>query len=362
MFSTIVGAGVLGLPYVMSRIGAIAGSFFIVGIGLIVMALHLLIGEIMLRTRRHLQLTGVVRKYLGRGAGALMAVVFFLLHMSALVAYLIGEGASLSALAGGLPIFWSTIFFIFGVGIVLLGLKSIMRVDLGVGAITICALVALTAISVISMRELPLAPISGAAFFLPYGVLLFAFHGTAALAEVEMATSGNPREMRRAILAGTGLPIVLYLCFALAVASVTGRETTEVATIGLGMTLSPSVSVLGNAFAAIAMFASFITIGQSILHSFMWDYGLKMPVASALTFGVPFAIFIFVAREFIQVIQFAGAVFGSIEGVLIAIAFVRARRDGDIARRSLMSHAAVISFLLCIVFVIGSVVSFIGWL
>jgi len=44
-----IGAGILGLPYVVSQVGLIIGLIYIVVLGLVVMMLNLIIGEIAVR-------------------------------------------------------------------------------------------------------------------------------------------------------------------------------------------------------------------------------------------------------------------------------------------------------------------------
>ena len=100
---TIIGAGILGLPYVFSRSGFMIGLFWLVFLGGIMMYSLLCLGEISLRTKGNHQLPGYAKRYLGRnGEIAMMLLVSFGIY-SALTAYLIGEGESLSMLfTGGL--------------------------------------------------------------------------------------------------------------------------------------------------------------------------------------------------------------------------------------------------------------------
>ncbi|MEK7102635.1 MAG: aromatic amino acid transport family protein, partial [Patescibacteria group bacterium] len=110
----IVGAGVLAIPYAVAQVGFGVGLLYIIGLGVVMLALHILLGEIVARTKGALQLPGLARKYLGRGGEIIMSGIFFFSIYSALLAYMIGQGEVLAALFGGAPFWWSIIFFAVG--------------------------------------------------------------------------------------------------------------------------------------------------------------------------------------------------------------------------------------------------------
>ena len=55
---TIIGAGILGLPYVFAQSGIFIGIFWLILIGLIVMYVCLCLGEVSLRTKGKHHLVG----------------------------------------------------------------------------------------------------------------------------------------------------------------------------------------------------------------------------------------------------------------------------------------------------------------
>ena len=63
---TVIGAGVLGIPYVIAQAGFLVGLLSILVLGLAVLFLNLFIGEIVLRTPGNHQLPGYAEKYLGK--------------------------------------------------------------------------------------------------------------------------------------------------------------------------------------------------------------------------------------------------------------------------------------------------------
>lgn len=323
LFSTIVGAGVLGLPFVVSRVGVALGLLYIGAIGVFMCIMHLVVAEIVIRTRRHFQLSGLVGKYLGRWAAGIMAVIFLGLHVGAMIAYIIGEGESLSQIIGGAPLGWSLFFFVIGTLVIARGVRTIARFDLWMSVATVAVIAVIVVLAMPHATQWSFAPVITTSLLLPYGVLLFAFHGTSAMPELEMIVGSDARALRRAVIVGSVIPIVLYATFAVIVVAVTGASTSDIATIELGRVVGPRMILIGNIFAVVAMSSSFVTIGQALRRSFQWDLGVPPLGALLLAVGLPLAIFLLGARQFISVIAVVGATCGTIEIILLLWAYRR---------------------------------------
>ena len=129
----IIGAGILGIPYVVAKAGFWTGILVIITIGFATLLMNLYVGEISLRTKKSHQLTGYANKYLGKKGNFVMIILFVLGMYGAMVAYIIKGGEFLyeilSPALGGTPVIYSTIFFIIGSIIVYIGLKAIEESD-----------------------------------------------------------------------------------------------------------------------------------------------------------------------------------------------------------------------------------------
>jgi len=95
LIGTVVGAGILGIPYVIAQAGFLYGLILMLVLGGAYIFINLFVGEIILRTRKQHQLPGYVGKYLGPWGKKLMAFSVLVGSYGALTAYLIGEGATL---------------------------------------------------------------------------------------------------------------------------------------------------------------------------------------------------------------------------------------------------------------------------
>lgn len=325
-----IGAGVLGIPYVVAQVGLKVGLAYIIGLGLVMLFLNLILGEIAVRTNESLQIPGLAGKYLGKWVKYFLNVIIIFGSYGALLAYIIGEGQSLSALFGGNPVAWSVIFWSIASIIVWRGLQTIKSVE---KVLSIIVLSIICGLSFYLLRDFKLenwAYYDLSKIFLPYGVILFALNGTPAVIEAHALLPRSQRHFRKALIIGSLIPVAVYALFALAVAGSSGLQTSEIATVGLGARFGEGVLVLGNVFAILAMAGGFIGSGIALKQNLVWDNKLNKILAEFLVISVPILLFVAGLRQFISVLSVAGGVFIGIEAIVLVIVCWRARKKGDL--------------------------------
>ncbi|MBU0661088.1 amino acid permease [Patescibacteria group bacterium] len=344
-----IGAGVLGIPYAVAKVGLIPGIIYIAVMGVVMMMLNLLLAEVSNYTTKDAQLVGIAEKYLGQSAKWFMSVLFYASLVGALVIYIIGEGNALTALFGGHPFIWSIVFFSFMSFLILGGLKTIKTVEL---VLTVAILVVILIIAGWAAPHIQPAAwgyIDLSALLFPYGIILFAFHGTNAIPEARLLLKRKPRTFQKAIVLAAAITMVSYVLFAFIVVSVTGVNTTEVATVGLGEVIGPSMIFFGNLFAVLAMGTSYLLIGLSMRDSLHWDLHVKKTAATLLTLFIPLAIFFLGAKQFIGVMDFVGGVFMSLEAIMLLIIYL------VVYKKLRLKHPGV---RLVVVYILGAIFTF----
>ncbi|MFH1376282.1 MAG: aromatic amino acid transport family protein [Candidatus Woesearchaeota archaeon] len=352
---TVVGAGILGIPYVIAKAGFLTGIAIILILGLAILMLNLFVGEIVLRTPGNHQLPGYAGKYLGKWGKIIMTFTLLLGIYGALIAYIIGEGESLAALFGGTPLVFSLIFFSIVAIIVFLGLKTVVKSEaiFVTGVSLLILLIAAVAIFSGKMDLSNLAEFNPLNLFIPYGVILFAFLGTSSIPQMKEYLSHDRKLMRKAIIIGSLIPIVAYLLFAFITLAITGTTTTEIATIGLGNALGPSIVIFGNLLAIFAMFTSFLTLSLAMKELYHYDLKLNKHLGWALTMFVPLIIFLLGVKSFIQVIGLTGAFVGGIDGILIVLMYWRARKLGKRQPEYKLGKMHLVGIFIIILFILG---------
>jgi tyrosine-specific transport protein len=329
-----IGAGILGLPYVVSRVGVIIGVLMIVVLGLVMMLLNLMVGEIAVRTRQDFQLAGFAGKYLGKGVKNFMSLMLIFGFFGTLLAYVVGEGRALSAIFGGDPVYWSVFFWSIGSIFIWRGLQTIKKLEMILSMVVIAIITGLSIFIFGKFNVSNFFYTDLTKIFLPYGVIMFALSGSAAVAEAHAILPNDPKKYRKAVILGSAIPIFVYVLFALSVAAFSGLNTTEVATVGLGNSLGGWAVIAGNVFAILAMGTGFMGFGVALKQIFVWDYKVNKNLAEFTVIAVPIILFLFGIRSFVVVLDIVGGLFIGLEAiVLVAVAYM-ARKKGDIPTQS----------------------------
>jgi amino acid permease len=354
---TIIGAGVLGIPYVVQKSGFLTGTLLLLVLGIATVLLYLYTGEIVLRTKGNHQLTGYSEIYLGKTGKVLMTASMILVIYGALIAYLIGEGEALAAIFNNYlsPFWFSIIFFLIFSSLVFIGLKAIQRSELLLSAIVILIILAISAFAITKVNLSNLTEFNLLKIFYPYGVILFALAGAVAIPEMKEELKNQKKLLKKAIIIGALIPIILYFFFTLVTVGVTGAKITEIATIGLGNLLGKEILIFGNLFAVFAMATSFLTLGLGLKEMYHYDFKINKHLAFAATIIPPLLIFLFVERSFIKTIGISGGVFTGIEAILIVLMFNKAKKLGNRNPEYQIKKSNLLNIFLIIIFIFGAI-------
>ena len=360
LVGTIIGAGILGIPYVVAQAGFLTGMVVLVVLSVAVILINLLLGEIVLSTQGNHQLTGYAEKYFGKIGKYLMfgSVVFG--FYGALLAYIIGEGEALAALAGGSPLLYSLIFFAFASLLVYIGLVIIKRFEffMTLAIMTIVIIITFLGASAINLDHL--REFSLLKLFVPYGVIFFAIGGMSAIPQLRLALKGQEQKVKQAIIIGSVIPFVVYFIFTLLVVGVTGLKTTAIATIGLGQTIGEAMIIFGNLFAVFTMGTSFLTLGLALRDTYKYDLKISHFWAWSLACLVPLVVFLFGLHDFVGVIGTVGAVGGGLEGLLVLAIYLKLRslKQRERLPEYQLSLPAPVMALLTLIFIGGMIFTF----
>jgi len=356
----IVGAGILGIPYVVAKTGFLFGLIIMILLGIAFLYLHLFVGEIVLRTKQQLQLTGYAGKYLGNKGKMILTVIMLFSIYAALTAYLIGEGAIFySIFKFGSPLLYTAIFFLIGSFIVYKGMKATGKAEFFLISLL---LIIVTLIGIFSWKEINFqnyAYNNIRNILVPYGVVLFAFIGMAAVPEMQEIIE-NKKKMKRAIIIGSVIPIFLYIIFTFFILGNIGLEEFEllqpnerIATIALSIYSQPILGLFANILAVLAMFTSFLALGMALLQVYEYDYLLSRKTAFLLTFPLPLLIVMLNLTDFISILGVSGAVAGGLQGIIIILMYWKAKKLGDRKPEYSLGTHKFLGILLIAIFLLG---------
>lgn len=330
LVGTTIGAGVLGIPYVASKVGFFVALAYIIALGLIILIVNLYLGEVALRTKKDHQIAGYAKKYFGKPGRILteFAVIFGI--YSALIAYMLGIGDSLSFLFFNDTSYGVHMGVLTGLvmsGFLWSGLEGLKKFERFGVSIVILLFISIFLVFIKNVRLENLVYFDPVYVFLPFGVVLFALTSFHAIPEINLVIKGNKKLMKRILITGTIISVVLYSFFTLVVVGSQGIQTPEVATLALG-TLFIFLGIL-------TMFTSYIALGNALDENFIIDDRMSKRRSWFFSAIVPILIFVFIktlARDFFsftKILGIGGVVSGGLIAIISLLMVKRAKKYGD---------------------------------
>lgn len=360
---SVIGVGIFGLPYVFAQSGFFIGLIHLVVIGLVNASVLLLYADIVMNSKGQARLTGYMRTFLGEHWATLASVVAFGTNWGAMLAYMILGGQFLFTLLspsiGGEVVLYQLGFFILSSLLLIGGLGFIAHLEL------VFVTLLLIVLGIVLGGSLPYADLAFLThtnlthWFLPFGVVLFAYGGFAAVPEMAEVLQNERHKLRKAIMYGTAIVVLVYLAFAGIVVAVSGTETTQDAISGLGFIAGQWILILGSIVGFISVFTSFILLGISIMNTMLYDYKIRYFSAWGITVVIPLLVYLAGARNFISVIGLTGGILGSCFGLLVILLYLRAKNHVCLPKNCLRFPNIILYFCAGI-FMLGAILTILG--
>jgi tyrosine-specific transport protein len=318
IIGSIIGAGVLGIPYAAAALGLIPSLILSLVVGVVLYSTSIILLRFSAKNDGS-QIATLATDILGRPGGYLMMGGMMIYIYGAPLAYTSAGGQTLAALTplGEVPaaiVFWiAASFFIYQ------GLEASLKTEfvLVVGIVLLFLLVAIT--------SLPHADFSNATYvdLGPWqafiGVALFAFVGHAMVPDVYKAL-GDYEKAKRSIRLAFGLIFVLYAILTISFVLVFGREVPQIAPKAFEQLYGTAGLIIGNLLPLITVTTSFIGFGLAQKNNYIDYNGLDSTVAWGLTAIPPLGLYLFGIRDFVGTLKVAGNVGAVILTLIVPIA------------------------------------------
>jgi amino acid permease len=328
---TIIGAGIFSLPYVFSQVGLLTGAIFLGIFSVVYYYIHRMYAELCLtRDERH-NFISLAESYMSRPAAvfASFSILIELIFVLAVYLVLIPSFSELVLPGSGalaLVLFWILGSLFIFVRLDILGVAESFDV-LGI----LCIVFSIGVAGGLSRITVPaLQPLTAAAFFLPFGPLLFSLSGRPAIPEVvaehrRAAAEGHPFSLAKAIGWGTALPALLYLGFSLAVLRISPDASPDALS---GLTMLPrSLMALLGGVGIVTLWTSYFMIGLNVKDILRFDLKLGRFAAGALVVVLPLMLYAMGFQHFLEAVSFTGGVFLGLEGLFVIAMWRRAFPD-----------------------------------
>src|SRR3989338_5511327 len=249
---SIIGVGFFALPYITMKVGIWLMLAYFLVLGFLVILIHLMYGEIALKTPDFKRLPGFVGFHLGKWPGRLSLIFTTIGSFGILLVYLIIGSHFLSSvflpIFGGSKLLYVFIYFALASLIIYFGIKIVSKVELGVICflLLVLVLIFIKGFSQIKISNLFIGNINFEIenLFLPYGAVMFSLLGAGMIPEAEEMLGKNKKLIKKIIITAILIPAVIYLFFIFLVLGITGANTTQSALLGLKGFLGNGIIIL----------------------------------------------------------------------------------------------------------------------
>ncbi len=327
LMSTIIGAGVFGLPYAAMLPGFLVSSLILILVLGLMLVLHLFYVDIVETTNKEYQLTGYISHYLGKRAKKFIGFFIILTFYGSLLVYGILGGDFLHIFLAqfiNLPqIYCSLILFFIGAIALYFGLKIVSKWDLAINLILVGIIIILLFVSIDKIDSNNL--IGGINLHKSvsfYGAIFYALLGIATIPEVRRILSkNNHKSYKKVVVIGTIIPAVIYLIFMFVVLGMAGQETTPDAIYVLEKYIGKDIIAWGSLFGFLMICSSFFSLGLALKQTYIYDFNVSKNRAWIYTCSVPLLLLLLGVSDFITVIEIMGVTIGAFEGTAIILMY-----------------------------------------
>ena len=360
LMGTIIGAGIYGIPFVVNKSGIVIGAVHLIVIALLTMITMLYLGEVSLRTKGDFHMTEYAGKYLGNKGRMIMLFAIVFGVCSAIIAYLIGAGESLSFLLSGTGNYAFLLGLVFWAVVCALSFYGVKALERGEFMGIIFVGILMISLVAFFSNKIELSNFNNETGGLlnslaPFGVIMFAFLGYNVIPEVKKILKNNKRRMKKSIIIAVLICTVIYALFSFIVIGFKGIETPEIATIALG---GPFM-LLG----VLTMFMAYLSVFVSFTGLLQTDFGQTKTKAWLWVSLFPLFIFCLLKlgnfTDFTKIIGIGGVISGGMTAILILLMNYNAKYLGEVKPEYSIPISKLFIVVLAIIYILGIAVELI---
>ncbi|OYT43513.1 MAG: hypothetical protein B6U88_00815 [Candidatus Aenigmarchaeota archaeon ex4484_56] len=322
---TIIGAGILALPYYLSKTNILSGIFEILLVGGMMLIISLMFGEICLRTKEPHQLPGLCERYLGKKMKHLSTILSIFGMYGATIAYVEGSGTVISNLINISPGITKLLYFTILSSIIFFGIKGVEESEYFLTGLLIICIITISIASMLYFRpeNLPTNIFS----LKPLSVIVFAFSGMVAIPQMKEILWTEKRKLKKAIIIGFLIPMFIYIFFTISALGAVGTNIDSIATVSLAK-YGISFLLLGYFFTLLATSTGYISICNAIREIYNQDYHINK-FLSWLLACFPSITAIFGLANFGEILSITGGIFMTSTILLIIYLFEKIKKIGE---------------------------------
>lgn len=315
LIDLVIGAGIFTLPYVFKQSGFLIGVIYFIFFGLLSVLIHLMYAEIVVKTKDRHRLVGYAKLYLPKVMHRITIIVSLVGDILVLGAFII-LGISFFNLIGDFPL-WFKVFFTWAVGsIFIFASENIMaksELFLNDSIFLTVLTIFLFFSSDFTMGSRGLLSINPQNWLLPLGPVAFSFLGFQAIPLIidyfrnkrKKNNEDDYRYEKKSIIAGTLIPVVLYILFVVAIYFASSEVSPDAVSGLVSRVAAPALFIVGI-FGIANLRSSYTIIGRDMRDSLVYDLGWSRKIAGLLVLPAPLLVFLIFDGHLLELVSFIG--------------------------------------------------------
>lgn len=328
-----LGTGILAIPYAASKSG-LYGIITAVSAAFVASALmHILVADLVLNSKNSTQLMGIFKEHLFKGKNeklysslffaALAVVLLFNLAIYILVASEVLTDVFDTAPFVSKIIFYGACSLIVLAGIKIIGVSE--KYSMIIIGVVVLFLIVNSANHPVRKMEFSFGSYGGIIGL--YGLVMFSF---SALFSIPQAANNieATNNLKKAVIAEIGINAAITMIFTVAVIK-SSDAVTQVATIGLSISLGNNTKVVCAVFVILAMFTSYLSIALAMIDIICTELKIKRNTAFIGATVPSLFTALFLPVTFITMIQVVGGVVAVITSLLVIPSYIKATEHSD---------------------------------
>ena len=327
---TIIGAGIFSLPYVFTELGFLPGFFYLIIFAFIYYIVHSRYVDILQSEEfEEHHFLYFSKKYLSKFWSKVASFSVILELVFGLTIYLILSKSFAGFIFGDVGITGIIIFWLLGSVLIFSRSSWIGWAELigGLGIFVIVFFILLAgeggSINMDVVGSFDLMKI-----LLPFGPLLFAFGGRAAISKIvefyRSLSKGNKFPLKKAVFWGTFLPIFIYLIFIFGVVRIVPDVSPD--TLGSLVGFDSGILIIIGAVGLLTLWTSYLIIGSNIYDILRFDVLGNNWWAGILAFFGPLILYFLGLKNFINAVSITGGLFLALEAWFVLVMWSKIKK------------------------------------
>ena len=341
LVGTIVSAGIFVLPYVNIRSGILITNIWLVLLMVLVCVLHLVFGEIVLRTKGNYKLPGYAGIYLGKtvkrffGFASIFTLAFSLLIFILMVNNFV-QILFLQNLVYLKPYSFVAVWLLLNL-FLFFKYANVSKINF---ILTFVLIGLMAAVSVLTGFKIDFGNVANISnllftkdFYVSYGIMFFAYDGLVAMPlmfALLKNKKADKKVFKRSVILGFVFVAVLYFLFMNSISLLTKANTTLDAISGLAPFFGPTMVLLGAVIGILAITTGYLAFSFYYKEMLQSDFKINNTFSVLITMFLPLLFLILGANKVDDLMSLAGGIMGGLVGVLILFVYKKAKDVGKI--------------------------------